>query len=253
MVKTQLPSSRVIDRFHGKEDGKTALIILGGTSGADWKKIHKLVKPDILIGTNAVKLMVDRLDYWTCHENMNRNIALSRRGDKEARQHVLAWQLGGFKYGFINHKSYPYFRLKKNTYPTISRIVHDGFDFRKYGHGFLRGPALKHTEAHKTILPVGTAASRALHLAGILGCKSVHTIGLDLCFKSKQNHHWYQFPLYKPNYMRTKEMFIEKNGLQTQWIWVETAEFLVEMKNTFMKKAGLEWTDHSNGYIQTLL
>lgn len=253
MDYTQRPPNTIIDDFHGKEKGKTALIILGGSSGKDWEKLRDEVKPDVIIGVNAVKKKILNLDYWSCHENMTFHMTKARLGDNESLAHALAWQTPGPKFSFVNYKSFPLLKRKENVYPIASFGLWHGFNFREYGRGLLCGQNLVHKEAHLKPVAVGTGLSRVLHLAGILGISKIHTIGADLCFKDDSAHHWYEFPIYKVDHLRTPEMFVEYLGLKTQQIWIESAEFLLRIKTSFMAEAGVEWIDHSDGLLQRMM
>jgi hypothetical protein len=167
----------------------------------------------------------------------------------EAKLHVAAWQTPGPKVGFLNYHSLPLLKDQKNMYPIFSVEPKKNFDVRKYIPGLMHGPYVKQPDVAVVALPSGTAGSRAIHLAGILGCSEVHTIGFDLCFKRPDHHHWYEFPIYHTETVRTEKMFTEYKGFQTQWIWIETAQWLMELREKYLTPQGLKWIDHSNGLI----
>jgi len=236
--------------YVGKHSGQKCLLVGGGTSGAGWKELAAEVKPDIVIGMNATKIAIPNLDYWLCHENMERHWRLAKKGEAESIEHMRAWQTPGPKVGFLNKNSYQWLEDKRNMYPIYGCQAHELTSFRRY-NGLLCGPWIKQPNVAQVEIPIGTVASRALHLAGILGFTEVHSIGFDLCFKDDKHHHWYEFPLYHVEAVRTEKMFVEYLGLKTQWIWIETAQWLLSLIPK-MEEDGMHWTDHSEGLMDRL-
>jgi len=241
------------DKFHGG----TALIVLGGSSAAGWESLRDEVKPDVILGGNGANVLVHNFDFWMCAENM------TPWATKEDPRSISLMQMfyrdTGAKSKLISHRSWS---LLKNTANCI-RIMRDKnhgnglgttpdyFSFRDYGKGFLNGWLFKHREAGAEV-HTGTIGTHLLHLAGILGCSQVHTIGFDLCFKDKQVHHAYPYPIYQPDRYRTEKMFVPYEGLDTQLVWIETAQFLNEIQPYFVRD-GLQWQDHSAGLLQRIL
>ena len=240
----------------GRYDGKTALVVLGGYSAVGWEALRDKIKPDLIIGGNGVNSMVHNLTYWACCENM------TPWATKEDPRSISLMQMfyrdTGAKIRLISHRSW---HLLKDTTNCI-RIMRDKnhgdgpgetpdyFSFRKYGGGLLNGWLLKNKAANME-LHVGTVGVQLLHVAGILGCAVVHTIGYDLMFKDDQHHHWYEYPRYEVDTFRKPSMFIEYLGVKTQWIWVETAQFLKAIQPLFIRD-GLNWFDHSAGLLQVM-
>ena len=248
-----------IEDYAGKEKGRRCLIIAGGSSGVDWKRIRDQVQPDFLLGLNAAKNSIPNLDYWLCHENIDKYLNRYRNNpdDEEARRYIEGWQNtdSTTRPGvcFINRRILNNFTDPETIVPIRSAVYRKGlFRFRKYGRGLLCGSPMQHVEGvdgniHKKMPVVGTALSRGIHLAGILGASEIHTIGADLCFRGESDH-WYDFPAYNVETWRTEKMFVEYAGVRTQWIWIETAQFLKTLEPQ-MAAEGITWRDWSNGLL----
>lgn len=247
-----------IEEHKGRYAGKVALIILGGPSASRWADVKEKTSPDIILGANGVNSMIDNLDYWMCIENMRRTARLASRKDKRAKEFMQMFQRIGPKNRIVNVKGYEYLKNKDNAIPAKRREAFEfdkvpaDFSFREYGSGFIKGALMKHKNAISAnlSLPVGTVGLQMLHLVGILGCRAVHTIGLDLCFRGK-NHHAYSYPPYQPNHYFMPENFTEYKGMKTMWFWIETSQYLLGIKKQ-MDKVGLQWVDHSNGLLQAM-
>ena len=244
----------------GRYAGGTALIVLGGTSGIDWREVRDEVWPDVILIGNGVNGMVQNADYWMCAENMTTWTGTNRMAKtdpvRSAQLMEMFYREAGAKIKLISHRSW---HLLKDTTNCISirRTGYDfedipvDFSFREYGEGFLSGGISKHPETWQRGVKVryGTIAIHLLHMAGILGCTNVETIGLDLCFKDENKHHAYDYPVYKVDPFRTDKMFVDYQGLKTQWIWLETADFLGKLQPLFVRD-GIHWHDHSNGLLK---
>jgi len=249
-----------MQKHTGLYSGGTALIVLGGPSGASWEALRDEVRPDVILIGNGVNSMVRDADYWMCAENMTTWTGTNRMAKadpvRSAELMEMFYREAGAKVKLISHRSW---HLLKDTTNCISirrtgfdfEDIPAGFSFRKYGEGFLSGGISKHPETWQRGVKVryGTIAIHLLHLAGILGCTGVHTIGLDLCFKDGHRHHAYDYPAYQVDPFRTSEMFTDYKGLKTQWIWLETAEFLGKLQPLFVYD-GIYWQDHSGGLLE---
>lgn len=240
----------------GRYKGAKALIVLGGYSGEKWNEIKEEIKPDIIIGANGVNGMVYGLDYWLICENMTRTNRMAKEGNASAIELMEMFHRdAGAKNKLVSHHSWDILRDKKNC----TRIRRQGyetgelegnFDLRKYGQGLLAGWLLKRKSAGAEV-HVGTVGAQCLHVAGLLGCSEAHTIGYDLMFRDHEKHHWYRYPVYQVDRFRTPEMFVNYEGIPTQWTWIETAQFLKEIEPMF-KKVGMLWRDHSNGLLSAM-
>lgn len=232
--------------------GKTALIVLGGPSAADWVETYAEVKPDVLIGVNGVSSEIDNLDYWICAENMNYPSQQAFKGDPRYISMMQIFRNARAKHRLVNRKSVGLLNNTENIL-AISRQgveVHQlpSFSFREYDHGLIKGALMKRPEIIRD-LAAGTVGLQALHWAGILGCSTVHTIGWDLCFKG-ENHHWYNYPPYiQDGKYWYGDPFVEHLGLQTHYFWVDTVAYLRECLPV-LGRAGIKWVDHSNGLIE---
>jgi hypothetical protein len=242
----------------GKYTGKIALIVLGGQSGRDWKMLYDDLCPDVLLIANGVNTKVENADYWCCVENMARWVRLSRQGDPRAIALMeMFYRDANAKIKLVSHHSWAFLQDTKNCIRICRDKNHgegpgetpDYFSFRHYGQGFLNGWLIKHRFG--ALVHVGTVGVQLLHLAGILGCAKVHTIGFDLHFPKDASHHWYKFPPYQVDVFRKPEMFTEYEGLRTMWVWVETAQFLQAIKPLF-ERDKLAWYDHSDGLLQRM-
>jgi len=191
----------------GRYAGGTALIVLGGHSAVNWRDLYLQLQPDVIIGANGVNGLVYDLDYWVLAENMTRSAGLAKRGDAKSIELMNMFHRdSGAKYKMVSHWSW---NLLQDTRNCISirrqgRDVNEmeGFTLRDYGMGFLAGWLQKSKEAG-ALVHTGTVGAQCLHLAGILGCAEVHTIGYDLMFKDKERHHAYKYPVYEVDRFRT--------------------------------------------------
>lgn len=236
----------------GRYSGGVALVILGGYSAKRWQELYASIRPDVIIGANGVNSMVHGLDYWVIAENMTRTARLANEGEADAIRYMEMFNRdAGAKCKMVSHHSW---RRLLDTRNCIKIRRHeyliDGsdFNFREYGYGFLQGWVLQHTEAGVPV-NVGTVGTQLLHLAGILGVAEVHTIGFDLMFREDNHHHAYDYPLYEADRFRNPEAFVEYKGYKSQWVWIETAQYLKQIEPLF-ERDGLTWRDHSEGLLK---
>jgi len=242
-------------QYAGRYAGGKALIVLGGTSAKEWKKLCDEIKPSVILGANGVNAMIADLHFWLCIENMRRTFKLAVRKDMRALKLIAMLRRTGAKVRLTNWKNIPFIPDKKKLIAVqrcgafdLSDFPAD-FSFRKYGNGFLKGGLMRNKSAIGDLkLPIGTVALQAIHLAGILGVAEIHTVGLDLCFKGK-DHHAYPYPEYAENRYFLKDNFLTYKGFQTMAFWVESSEYLLGIIPR-LKKEGIEWTDHSDGLLQ---
>ena len=245
----------IMEAIGGKYSGSKALIILGGSSAINWLSIKDKVHPDLLIGVNGVNGSIQNLDFWLCAENMIRSnkIASTQESDRYTRLMEM-YQRTGAKIRIVNWKSYSLINDKTNLLKIKRNGVEDpaypgDFSIRKYGSGLLNGSIYNDTSKVSVTLRTGTVGLQTLHLAGLLGCTEVHTIGFDLCFKDTE-HHWYVYPSYEADEFWTKSTFVNYKGLNTLYWWIETAKYLKRLE-PLLKNEGLEWIDHSEGLLKT--
>lgn len=243
-----------VEKFEGAIYGGKALIVLGGPSAAGWEKLRAEIKPDVLIGVNGVNNVVENLDFYLLTENMNRTALLASRGDQRSLDFIKMLNVNNAKVRMISHRS---INLVEDTSNVVSvrregyETVPGDFTFRKYGLGFISGPVMKREGAWtspRVRIRVGTVALQALHLAGILGCFEVHTIGYDLMFREKR-HHWFAYPKYQADRFRTEQMFVDYKGIKTQFFWIETGQFLKTLEPVFARDK-IVWRDHSDGLLK---
>ena len=243
----------IMETISGKYAESKALIILGGSSAINWRDIKDRIHPDLLIGVNGVNGVIQDLDFWLCTENMNRSnkIATTQENDRYTRLMEM-YQRTGAKVRMVNWKSYDLINDKIN----LLRIKRDGvddpaypgdFSIRKYGNGLMSGNIYSDTNKVSVTLRTGTVGLQALHLAGLLGCAEVHTIGFDLCFKD-QEHHWYVYPSYAADEFWTENAFVNYKGLNTIHWWIETVRYLKRLE-PLLQNEGLKWIDHSDGLL----
>lgn len=243
----------MMEHINRYKDGK-ALVILGGYSGSRWQEINEEVKPDVLLIANGVNAMIQNADYWLCAENMNFQKKLALTGEQRAIELMKMFYHKGGKVNLVSYLSWDLVQDKSDCiciqrHGDCERLQEfKKINIREYGLGFMSGWLLRHREAG-ALVHVGTVGIHLLHLAGILGCTEVHTIGYDLMFREGyKGHHWYKHPTYQSDKFRKPEMFIEYKGVKTQWVWVETAECLKEAEQ-MLAEQGLQWTDHSEGLL----
>ncbi|MBT3390338.1 MAG: hypothetical protein HN413_07990 [Chloroflexi bacterium] len=238
------------DRFYGG----TALIVLGGNSGDGWEKLRDEIEPDVILTANGMTQLAGA-DYWMLGENMNFCHSRAMTGDDHLAlyMHVLdPNNTAAFK--MVNHRNFnllPLYGIDPCDCISIRRGGYDLKDFslRKYGDGFLNGEISESAGWRKGVrVRKGTVGLQLLHLAGILGCAAVHTIGWDLMFKNAQRHHWYQHPTYEAGRFRNETMFVTHKGVETQDWWLETAHYLRTLEPVF-KRDEMSWQDHSDGLL----
>lgn len=232
---------------------KRALIVLGGYSASNWAELYAELKPDVILGGNGVNFLIDGLDYWMCAENMNRAHNRASIDEADAGRVKMFHHEAGAKVKMISHHSWNLLKDNKNCVKIRRQgyelnEIEEYFNFRDYGLGFLAGWLLKNKEAGAGV-HVGTVGAQLLHLAGILGCAEVHTIGYDLMFKEEDRHHAYAYPLYQTDKFRTDSFRTEYKGSKTQWAWVESAQWLKAIEYLF-RRDGLKWYDHSDGLLK---
>jgi hypothetical protein len=245
------------NRYGG--NGK-ALIVLGGDSGKDWKALRDEIRPDVILGANGTCFEIDNLDYHLVVENLHMAAGRAAQGDARYQRIMeIVSPANTAKVKLIsclNWKGAPVIDSRVQAI-RIKRIGELGDDYesqfqrlslREYGDGFLAGPVFDHPGAltsPKIKFRVGTVAAQLLHLAGILGVKEVHSIGMDFCGYG----HFYQYPTYQPDRFRTDQMFTRYKGLETQFDWIQGAQWLKSLEWLFARD-GLEWHDHSHGLLE---
>jgi len=254
-----------IKEHQNRFEGGKALVVLGGVSGKGWARLRNEIGPDVIISTSGATSIP--AEYWIEGENMNRAYYYAMKGNQYYKRfmHVFEdenpakWRLINFQNWVAKGQSVAeYYKLDQENTIKINRIGIDdtqNFDLREYGEGLLYGWKFRKRKelGCRTDWRVGTVGTHAVHLAGILGCSEVHTIGFDLCFQNgiDGKQHWYDHPEYKPDAFRTHKVFTTYDGLETQWDWIETAEFIASLEDSF-KEAGLRWFDHSEGLLKKM-
>jgi len=233
-------------RHAGRHKGGVALVILGGPSSARWREIAYHVNPHVYIGVNGVNSLIEDLDYWIMAENMNYSNRLASMGDERAAKFMEMFHRKGGRTNLISHWSWGLVKEKRDCISIRRTTAAADFNLRDYDDGLMAGWVFDRKEFIKARMRVGTVGAQALHLAGILGCREVHTIGFDLVFPDGPAHHAYDYPPYIPDRFRTMDNFVTYEGWPTQEIWIDSARFLKSMEPAF-QRAGLEWFDYSNG------
>lgn len=258
----RLDEPRKMKLFEGVHYGEKALLVLGGPSGKDWKKLRDEIQPDIILGANGTCFEIDDLDYHLVVENLHWASGNAARGEERYKRIVQiispAHHAKVRLISYLNWKP-PVLVDSRVKAIKIKRMGEAGdnyeeqferFSFREYGDGFLAGPIFDHAEAltnPRIQFRVGTVAVQLLHLAGILGVKEVHTIGMDFYGYG----HWYPYADYQPDKFRSDKMFTEYAGLKTQHDWLAGARWL-KMIEPLFEADELEWRDHSGGLLKAM-
>jgi len=243
------------DRFFGG----VALVVLGGPSGQGWRAVQEQVEPDVILTANG-NTELPGAEYWMLAENMHYQWGQARMGMERGQEFMRMLQARNTaKYRLVSHRSWDLLtdrenciRIRRKGY-ELNEMPED-FSLRDYGEGFLNGWMFKHTQAsNKNVnFHVGTVGLHLLHLAGILGCREVHTIGFDLMIKAGK-HHWYNWPVYQADRFTNDNMFVRRQYgdyfVNTRWAWVETAQYLKAIEHIFERDA-LVWKDHSDGLMK---
>lgn len=244
-------------KHEGRYAAGKALVVLGGPSAAGWDQLYSKLLPDVLIGVNGVNQMIPWLDYWLCAENMRYPFEMSQKGVERWVKIMKMYYLTGASYRLVNYKSADIvppgkdlIRIQRSLEadPYVPEVDLAQFTFRKYGGGLLNGPRMERPEIVKD-LRCGTVGLQAIHLAGLLGCSEIHTIGYDMCYPEGEAHHWYKYPPYVGTKFYGKNMFTEHKGLNTMWFWIDTVNYLKKIEPV-LEKDGIIWKDHSSGLIQ---
>ena len=241
----------------GRYAGGVALVILGGMSSNGWQELKEEVKPDVILGGNGVNAVVQGLDFWACTENMNFTSRRAAMGEPRAMEFMeMFYREAGAKVKLISHRSW---NLLKDTSRCISirrwgweaDQVPPEFNYREYGEGFNSGWVFSDKRYMRLPQRVGNVGCQLIHMAAILGCAQVHTIGLDLVFKDKTRHHFYDYPLYTVDHFRNGPNFMDYLGVKTQAIWIQCAKFMKTIE-PYLERDGIEWRDHSDGLLKLM-
>jgi hypothetical protein len=241
----------------GKYPHGVALIVLGGPSAAGWEELRDRIQPDVILGANGVNSMIQGLDVWICSENMNYTSRLAASGDARGIEYMeMFHREAGAKIKLISHRSW---NLLKDTSNCISirRIGYEAdqvpadFSYRVYGDGFMSGWIYDNFRYMRLRQRVGNAGCQLLHMASILGCTEIFTIGFDMLFRAADHHHAYDYPIYKVDRFRNPANFVKYKGQDTQEIWIACARFLATME-PYLERAGIRWVDHSDGLLKLM-
>lgn len=254
MIRDDDPQA--VNMHASQYNGGRALVVLGGPSGANWEKLYDEIKPDVLIGVNGVGQQGLPLDYWLLAENLNfwhKESATNKHGMKRRAIKLLRMMSESkAKVRLVNRKNKSIMAEPGGVVWTKRSHIEykdlPDFDFRAYGDGLMNGALMQRPKIIKN-LRAGTVGLQSLHLAGILGCAEVHTIGFDLHFPAA-SHHWYKYPEYvQDGHYWIGDPFTKYEGLSTTWFWYDTMNFL-RAAEPYMLLAGLNWKDHSGGLLK---
>lgn len=233
--------------LQGSRKGQKALIILGGTSAKNWEYYWKTGKYNFIIGANGVSKVLPNIDYWLMSENLKSIQKRAKNGSKRDKEILQNLPKPKNAIALMNFKSAELYsgdiiKIKRHSFVNI-------FDFapREYGEGLLTGSIFGYYKL-PTLLRVGTVALQAIHLACILGCSEFTTIGFDLCFKEKEEH-WYEYPSVRGGIYWDERMYVNYEGLNTMWIWIETAQYAM-MVDRILQANKIKWNDVSDGLLQ---
>ena len=265
-----------VSELKDRHSGAVALLIGGGPSGRHWETVHNLIRPDIIIGVNGVVTVLGaRLDY---HVVMEKHAYLVPWFKDERAKHRLI-----FRWMFARKQA----RYTDSVYlvdrllgpPTYGIHIGEIPGTSGLEYGFLHNHD-EYTDVRNPIQDVGlmcglvctakgqpdgvrrwrdcgTSMFQALHVAGILGCTEVHTIGLDLFFPAGDTH-WYPDRNYDSKSDISDltgtanwhtSMYVNKYGVNTTWWWLESAA-VWELMKPIWDKQDLKWVDHSGGLLQ---
>jgi hypothetical protein len=224
---------------------RCGLIVLGGPSGKDWGRIKRLVRPRCLIGVNGTVCELGaKLKYYLNLEAWYHPSGVPPGfNDNRPQYRLISWK----RFHFLEDQTNA-IKVRRG-----GPVFTDGgkWSIRTYRDGLATGPPMRAVEHVKVPTLTGTVAVQALHLAGILGLTAVHTIGLDLCWKNGE-HHWHPYPpITADNLYWKPSMLTQYKGLDTMHWWIESAEYLAQLKAK-MHKEKLIWHDHSNGLLQAM-
>jgi len=259
----RLDDPQGVNKFEGAYYGGKALLVLGGLSAENWEALRDEIEPDVILGANGTIFKVPDLDFHLVVENLSRAAGYAKKGNERYKRiyeiispentaKVKMYSFLNWKYNVVDSrvKAIKIKRMGELGDNYEEQFKH--FNFREYGDGFLAGPLFNHPGAltsPKIQFRVGTVGTQLLHLAGILGVAEIHTIGMDFCFKDPERHHAYKYPTYQPDKFRTANMFTTYNGFQTQWDFIQGAEWIRQVVKPLMVRDGITWIDHSKGLL----
>jgi hypothetical protein len=230
-----------LNDLRGERGGQHALLVAGGPSGKRWKELAEKILPDFIIclngaivGIAADELGKSLLDYWLF---MDYDPPVPDWVDKAAAVKnvckVVSRPMATVFGGSITART-------STTEPDVRRSL----------HGLRMWPAV----APGTRL-TGTTSANALHLAGILGCSRVSSVGIDLCFDSGQ--HWYHcreygvHPTMSGGEMEPRAFVVNgKRVVSCKW-FIESGKRLIEYREQ-LTAANMDWRDYSGGLLQAM-
>jgi len=226
---------RVVSELQGRWPGQTALVVGGGPSGKDWRTLKRKLKPDILIGVNGVVQEAGQeLDFWVtmeCGSVLHAPWVKDRRAKRRIYNFKIKEAIGD---------------TAPEAYYVARVEAHPGFLLKDYGLGLIMG----HFDHALKEWPTSTSL-QAFHLACVLGCRNVHTVGIELSVGPDQPHHWYRnqpighcVPGYEvPAASRLREF----HGVQTTEVWISLARWWRNKIRPMCDQEGIRWIEHSGG------
>jgi len=229
------------DKYNGSE----ILIVGTGNSTIDLVKYKDRLKDKfgVVIGLNySTKDFESVMDFRLIVEKKADGFLKDLDGREYRRDlpHIINWKSID-KYP----RDLPLYKTTRSNFNFNPRI-------REYGYngseGLLIGPP------DTTGLSAGTAACQALHLACIMGAKSVYLIGCDLMFKAGGDHYYggdyYAKSVTKPA-NRSPIVNIIKDGKEhrTTEFFLNSARFIDFIVEKYCRRAGVNVYDFSSGLI----
>jgi hypothetical protein len=236
--------------LEGTFKGKTALIVSGGPSGKQWNDLYKTIAPDVLICVNGTNAIINNPTFWLCMENMHFADMRAKGGEQRYIDIMEMFNRPVHGQRIVNRNSVKFLDDQEGVIGArrghVEVIDLTVFDWTKYGPGLINGARMQRPEIIKD-LRAGTIGLQALHMATMLGCTTVHTIGYDFMFKGGKDH-WYAYPPYEVTRFYNDLMFTETKGVKTMWFWIDTVAFLKKCE-PYLEEQGIIWKDYSKGLM----
>lgn len=212
----------------GKHEGQSALVVAGGPSGATWRDYPA----DVVIAVNGAIQGCPEPDYWLGAEIDQRPEWMFTQTSAQRIVHMHTWKRVFDK----DPAMIPVWKSTQEDHP------------RRFRKGLWLGVPVKPFADPQ----LGTSTLMAMHLAGLMGCREVRTVGFDLCFKDGAEQHWYPERRYGVEHWEEWQCaFVEVEGLKTLRYWHDTAKYLKQVQKTWADQ-GFYWYDSSDGLLQAL-
>lgn len=242
------------DVFKDTRSGQNALIISNGHSTREILDKKNLIRKkfDVIIAVNrGFEHFDDIIDFHIVAEKTSKssdNTVYENLSSGDYRTDVprlINWK--GIELYPEKYNRYKITRCNFKSQPDITNYTHNGEE------GLLVGPLGRQN------FSLGSVTLCAMHFCGILGIKSIHLIGADMCFKDNFDH-FYNDTVYRnrPKYVKEKNAHkivkVELHGktYDTTDYFKESAHYIEKLVMTDFTKNNIDVFDCSDGLMQNI-